>query len=222
MENINTSLTTVPLMKIQGNAFEKKYSEKKSQQLKKIVVSTVAGDGTEGFLDGPVLTSKFKSPLDVAILADGTIYVADAFASRIRKIKDGIVTTFAGNGNANIKNGSGNKARFKIPSRLTVDPKGNLYTLDAADPHIRKITPEADVSIYAGAGIFGFKDGKAAVAKFGQSFGIITDVQGNIYLADSQNDCIRKISVRGEVTTVVRKSMHTIIDDKEQITQFRL
>lgn len=185
-----------------GLSLENRILKARSTQLQKITVSTIAGDGEAGFLDGPASIAKFKSPLDVAVLPDGTIYVADAFNSRIRKIQNGLVTTFAGNGNANITNGNGSNARFKIPSRLTSDKAGNLYTLDAADPRIRKITPSAEVSVYAGSNIFGFKDGYAIAAQFGQSFGIICDPKGNIYIADSQNDSIRKISLTGDVTTI--------------------
>jgi hypothetical protein len=203
----NTSVVTVPLINVIRNAFPKRSVKVRHQRIKKAIVSTVAGDGTSGFLDGPAVTSKFKSPLDLAVLPDGTIYVADAFNSSIRMIKNGIVATFAGNGNANIKDGNGSNARFKIPSRLTLDDAGNLYILDAADSHIRKITASADVSIYAGSNCFGLKDGEAKVAQFGQSFGIVRDLQGNIYVADSQNDCIRKISFQGEVTTIAGGSV---------------
>ena len=202
MEKINPTLVMAPLKIKQNGAFNRKLRNLQHQKLKKIFVSTVAGDGTAGFLDGPALSAKFKSPLDVAVLPNGTIYVADAFNSCIRKIHNGMVTTFAGNGNANIINGNGSKARFKIPSRLTLDGKGNLYILDAADPRIRKITGDADVSIYAGTSIFGFKDGETVVAQFGQSFGIVVDEQENVYVADSQNDSIRKISFDGQIITI--------------------
>ncbi|HEX3167603.1 MAG TPA: hypothetical protein VHQ93_15135 [Chitinophagaceae bacterium] len=207
LAKVNTSVVTVPLINVISDAFTKRVIKVRPQRMKKAIVSTVAGDGTSGFLDGPAVTSKFKSPLDLAVLPDGTIYVADAFNSCIRMIKNGIVSTFAGNGNANIKNGSGSNARFKIPSRLTLDDAGNLYILDAADSRIRKITSSADVSIYAGSNCFGLKDGEAMVAQFGQSFGIVNDRQGNIYVADSQNDCIRKISFQGEVTTIAGGSI---------------
>ena len=199
---MSSTLVMAPLKIKQNGAFNKKLKTLQHQKLKKVIVSTVAGDGTAGFLDGPALNAKFKSPLDVAVLPNGTIYVADAFNSCIRKIHNGMVTTFAGNGNANIRNGNGCEARFKMPSRLTLDGTGNLYTLDAADPRIRKISGDADVSIHAGSNIFGFKDGETIVAQFGQSFGIVVDEQENIYIADSQNDSIRKISVDGRIITI--------------------
>ena len=202
MEKTNSILVMAPLKIKQHGGFNRRLEKLQHQKTATIIVSTVAGDGTPGFLDGPALTAKFKSPLGVAILPNGAIYVADAFNSCIRKIQDGMVTTFAGNGNANITNGNGSEARFKIPNRLALDVVGNLYLLDAADPRIRKITPAADVYTHAGTNIFGFKDGEAIVAQFGQSFGIVADEQGNIYVADSQNDSIRKISFKGEISTI--------------------
>ena len=202
MEKTNLTLVMTPLPGKQNRTSNKKLEQSQHQKSKKAIVSTIAGDGTAGFLDGPAFNAKFKSPLDVAVLRNGTIYVADGFNSCIRKIHNGMVTTFAGNGNANITNGNGSKARFKIPSRLTLDDIGNLYTLDAADPRIRKITGEAEVSTYAGTNVFGFKDGETIVAQFGQSFGIAGDEHGNIYVADSQNDCIRKISFDGQTITI--------------------
>lgn len=179
--------------------------ETEIQLAKKTVVSTIAGSGVAGLADGPVLTAKFKFPLDVLVMTDGTIYVADGFNSCIRKIAGGHVTIFAGNGSANIRNGNSIEARFKIPCRLTSDVNGDLYLLDAADPRIRKITPAANVSTYAGTSTFGFRNGDASIARFGQSFGIVADSQRNIYIADTQNDCIRKISYDGQVTTLAGK-----------------
>ena len=202
MDKVNISVATDPSIGKTNNKIVKRGRKVKPLQPEKAIVSTVAGDGSPGFLDGPALTAKFKSPLDIAILPDGAIYVADAFNNSIRKIQYGIVSTFAGNGKANIMNDIASKASFKMPSRLTLDCMGNLYTLDAADPRIRKITPLCDVSTYAGSNLFGYKDGCAITAQFGQSFGIVSDEQGNIYVADSQNDSVRKISLSGEVTTL--------------------
>src|SRR5262245_38134523 len=182
--------------------FKKRVEKINTQSQKKAIVTTLAGNGLPGLADGPALMAKFKSPLDVVVADDGTVYIADGFNSCIRKITGNEVITFAGNGNANIKNGIGRDARFKIPCRLAVDIEGSLYLSDAADPRIRKITSGGLVSIYAGANRFGFCDGDASIAQFGQSFGIVTDAQKNIYIADSQNDCIRKISADNRVTTI--------------------
>ncbi len=93
----------------------KKEAAKEPGKIKKIVVTTVAGDGTKDFLDGPALSAKFAVPFDVAVAADGTIYVSDASNHRIRKIKAGQVSTFAGNGTKGIVNANGSLAQFKDP-----------------------------------------------------------------------------------------------------------
>jgi hypothetical protein len=89
----------------------KKDDMKSQGRIRKVVVTTVAGDGTPGFVDGPGTSAKFRMPLDVAVHVDGTIYVADAFNRRIRKISGGLVTTFAGNGNSDTLDGNGTTQR---------------------------------------------------------------------------------------------------------------
>lgn len=169
---------------------------------KKAVVSTIAGDGSDGFANGPVLSAKFQSPVDVAVAPDGTIYVADYNDHRIRKIAGGQVSTFAGNGTFDIVNGNGGMARFKNPYRLAVDPAGNCYVLDQVDPRIRKITPAADVSTYAGTDKSGFLDGPALTAQFVvNAGGIASDGVGNIFIGDTFNGRIREISLAGQVST---------------------
>ena len=202
MPETKTPMIITQLAPRPNKSIPQNLEKKKNQQAKKTIVTTVAGDGTAGLVDGLALTARFKSPLDVAVLNEGTVYVADGFNSCIRKISNGMVTTFAGNGNANIKDGNSFDARFKIPCRLASDAAGNLYLLDAADPRIRKISPAANVSTYAGTSTFGLSDGHVSTAQFGQSFGIAFDAHQNIYIADSQNDCVRKISADGQVATI--------------------
>lgn len=196
--------------------------QEKFQPRKKYVVTTIAGDGSAGFANGPSLKAKFKSPLDIAVLPGSRIYIADGFNSSIRIIENGEVSTFAGNGNANITDGTGTAARFKIPSRLTLDEKGNVYVLDAADPRVRKITPGGEVSTYVGTDKPGFRDGASTVAQFGQSFGIVSDFAGNIYIADSQNNRIRRISAGRQVSTIAGTGTEGIANGKGDTAQFYL
>jgi len=202
MQETKRSLRMAPSATFLNKSFENYLDKIRFTREEKVIVTTVAGDGDPGLSNGPALRAKFKSPLDVAVTNDGVVYVADGFNSCIRKIAGDEVTTFAGNGNANIKNGIGTDARFKIPCRLSIDQEGTLYLSDAADPRIRKITSDAIVSTYAGTNTFGFRDGDASIAQFGQSFGVIVDAQKNIFIADSQNDCIRQISLDKRVDTI--------------------
>jgi len=170
---------------------------------KKVKVTTVAGEGKAAFADGPATSAGFYAPEDVVVTPDGTIYVTDLFNSRIRKIAAGQVFTFAGNSTQSIVNGNGLSASFIYPNRIALDVNGNLYILDGVDPRIRKISPAADVSTYAGTESPGFNDGNADVARFKEAGGgIVADARGNIYVADTYNNRIRKVSLSGEVTTI--------------------
>jgi len=166
------------------------------------MVSTIAGDLIPNYRDGSVANAEFKHPMDVAVATDGTLYIADLFSHRIRKISGGQVSTVAGFGIQDTANGVGINAGYGLPSRLVIDGLGNIFTLDAADARVRKITPAGIVSTYAGAVARGYAEGSALSARFGQSFGIVMDANGNIYIADSDNHRIRKITSQGIVSTV--------------------
>ena len=168
---------------------------------KKWIVTTVAGKGSAGFSDGLLLSAEFNSPTDIAVAADGTLYVTDAENNRIRKIKLGQVSTFAGNGHNSFANGNGMSAQFTFPFSVTLDKMGNLFVSDN-DPRMRKISPAADVSTLAGTSTQGFADGNADTALFYPGNTMIADSQGNIYLSDDYNCRIRKINANGQVTTV--------------------
>jgi sugar lactone lactonase YvrE len=188
---------------------------------KKWVVTTLAGEGTKDFLDGPALSAKFKVPFDVAVAADGTIYVADAGNHRIRKIQAGQVSTFAGNGTNGIVNGNGSLAQFKYPYHIALDANGNIYTLDVSDWRIRKISPAANVSTYAGTATAGFADGPVGTAQFRASEGaIVAEEHGNIYVADFSNQRIRKISISGQVTTIAGTGVSGFNDGNGETAQF--
>lgn len=170
---------------------------------KKWVVSTVAGDGTRAFANGPAQFAKFSAPYDVVVKSDGTIDIADAGNHRIREITAGIITTFAGNNSTGIVNANGGLAQFRYPYHMALDKEENLYILDINDSHLRNVSPSADVSFYAGEDASGFADGPSADAKFSMSDGgVVTDTLGNLYIADINNQRIRKISLNGQVTTI--------------------
>jgi sugar lactone lactonase YvrE len=156
-------------------------------------VITVAGDGSPATL---------ADPFGVAVAEDGTVYVADAGDSnQIRKIApDGTVTTLAG-GSEGFADGAGAQASFHTLSGLAIDSDGNLYVADTGNNRIRKVTPEGVVSTIAGDGTAGYVDGAAAQARFNGPIGVAVDADGNVYVADTYNDRIRKISTGGQVTT---------------------
>jgi len=156
-------------------------------------VTTIAGDGTSGFKDGNGTNAKFNFPAAVAIDNYGNLYVTDAFNFRIRKITPtGDVTTFAGNGQDGTVDGPGTNAEFTDNlNDLTTDANGNVYVEDGA--LIRKISADGIVTTIAGS-VIGFKDGDGLSAKFNLPIGITVDGSGNIFVADVNNNRIRKIS----------------------------
>lgn len=186
-----------------------------------VMVTTIAGNGSSKFEDGPALTAGFRSPLDVVVGLDGSLFVADALNHRIRKISGGVVTTIAGTSVEDTTSGTGTQAGFAAPIRLALDNTGNIYTLDLHDSRVRKINSANNVSAYAGTGIPGFQDGSAALAKFSEeSLGIVVDGLGNIYVVDSQNERIRKITPTGEVSTVAGNGGSSFVNGPGATAQF--
>lgn len=149
------------------------------------------------------LAIHFETPRGVAVDASGNVYVADADTYSIKKVTpDGFVTTtFAGSGIKGYKDGPGATARFSSLGQLAVDAGGYVYVADTGNHVIRKITPDGDVTTLAGRD-YGFVDDTGAAAQFRFPTGVAVDSSGNVYVADSRNHAIRKISPAGVVTTL--------------------
>jgi len=163
-------------------------------------VTTLAGSGTIGSADGQGTSASFWGPVGVAIDSSGNIYVAEEFNSKIRKITaGGVVTTLAGSGSFASVNGAGNVASFWFPTGVSVDSSGNVYVADAGSNKIRKITAAGVVSTLAGNPLngnwSGSEDGAVTAASFDQPKGVAVDSSGNVYVADSGNNRIRKITI---------------------------
>ncbi|UOQ97723.1 hypothetical protein MUN81_21150 [Hymenobacter sp. 5317J-9] len=169
------------------------------------VVSTLAGaPASKGSVDAVGAEARFAAPMGLAVAPDGTLFVADAENMTVRKITPaGAVTTVAGAaGNQGRADGPAASARFFHPVGLALDAGGNLYVADADNHTIRRISPAGEVSTLAGtAGVKGAVDG-AAAARFNLPHGVAADAAGNVYVADTDNHTIRKISPLGGVTTL--------------------
>ncbi|MBF2708974.1 T9SS type A sorting domain-containing protein [Flavobacterium soyangense] len=168
------------------------------------VVATLAGDQSNpGSTDGLGTNVSLNEPLDVTVDSAGNVYVADTFNNRIRKISlAGVVTTLAGSGIAGTADGTGIGASFKTPTGVAVDLAGNVYVADVGNQKIRKITPVGLVTTFAGTGIAGAADGTGTAASFYNPSGVAVDSAGNVYIADQSNNKVRKITVAGVVTTL--------------------
>ena len=148
--------------------------------------------------------AEFSYPNGLTVDSGGNIFVADTNNHTIRKITPaGVITTFAGTAGApGSADGTGAAASFYLPSGICVDGADNLYVADTYNHTIRQITPAAVVTTLAGlAGANGHADGTGSVARFHSPYGITSDAGGTLYVADSLNCTIRKITTGGVVTT---------------------
>jgi YVTN family beta-propeller protein len=167
------------------------------------LVTTLAGSGNAGYTDGTGTGADFSFPFCVAVDGNSNVYVADYGNNRIRKITaDGVVTTLAGSGAAGSNNGTGTGASFNGPDGVCVDGSGNVYVADANNSLIRKITPAGVVTTLAGNGSGGFLNGTGTGASFNHPTGVCVDGSGNVYVGDTWNHSIRKITAAGVVTTL--------------------
>jgi sugar lactone lactonase YvrE len=171
------------------------------------VVTTLAGNaGSPGSTDGTGPSARFSDPLGLAVDGAGNVYVADSGNDALRKVSpEGVVTTMAGAaGLSGSTDGAGSMARFDQPSGVAISVSGDVYVVDSGNDTIRVVTPAGDVTTLAGAPqVAGSADGKGEAARFNNPTGIVVDTSGNLYVADSGNATVRKLTPAGVVTTVV-------------------
>jgi len=154
--------------------------------------------------DGEGAVVRFSSPYGIALDAARNMYVTDYLGQTVRKITpSGLVSTVAGKANSTgFADGVGASALFFSPRGIVVDSGGNLIVADEANSTVRKITPAGTVTTVAGAGSAGYVDGPAASARFFALSAITNDAAGSLFVADTGNQTVRKISPSGVVTTL--------------------
>jgi len=175
-------------------------------------VTTLAGIPAAGSADGWGLTvPAFYQPRGIAVTSSGNLYVADVANSTLREIGMWAdVTTLAGlAGSEGIAEGTGSTARFTAPYGVCVDATGNVYVADSGSNRIRKITPSGETSTYAGAVSPGSTDGTTINARFRSPRGLAIDANGNVFVADTSNNTIRKIATDGTVSTIAGAPLQT-------------
>ncbi|MEU9412359.1 hypothetical protein ACGF5O_44835, partial [Streptomyces sp. NPDC048291] len=173
------------------------------------IITTVAGTGQAGFVSdgGPAVATKLNAPRSVALDGAGNLYIADTDNHRVRKVTpNGIITTVAGTGQAGFVSDGGPAVATKLntPHGVAVDEEGNLYIGDTNNHRVRKVTPSGVITTVAGTGVAGYvADGGPAVATSLQNpHGAAVDEAGNLYISDSNNHRVRKVTPDGIITTV--------------------
>ncbi|HVS91067.1 MAG TPA: NHL repeat-containing protein [Mucilaginibacter sp.] len=194
----------------QGNVY---VSDSFNNLIRKItpagVVTTIAGNGTPGYADGPAASAQFYGPQGLAVDAQGNIFVADFGNNVIRKIStDGTVSTYCGNTSAGAVNGAATVAEFNGPYGIAFDKSGNLYVADDNNNMIRMINSSGVASTVAGVTRAGYGNATTntttgVFAFFRRPSGVAVDPStGNIYVADGGNSAIRQVTPAGVVTTI--------------------
>ena len=171
-------------------------------------IATIAGNGSPTFSGdgGPAATAGLNHPRGLAVDSSGNMYISDVDNLRIRRISPGgIISTVAGNGIAGYSGDGGLAVNASLSSLtgLALDFAGNLYIADAGNRRVRKVTPGGIISTVAGTGVQGFSgDGGPATNAQLNAPASVTFSGGNLYIADSSNQRIRKVSSDGTITTI--------------------
>lgn len=164
----------------------------------------------------------------VAVDAAGLVYVTDPFYHTVRKIDpvSGWSKVIAGVGSTGFSgdDGAATSAKLNTPRGVAVDSAGNVYIADTGNNRIRKVDTRGVISTFAGTGVFNFSgdDGAATAATFKGPYGVAVDSAGNVFIADTANHRIRKVSVGGTVTTVAGNGTPGYLGDNVAATSTRI
>lgn len=166
-------------------------------------ITTIAGHREPALRNGDALQARFDNPVGLALDQQGQLFIADTGNHLIRLLTSaGQVFTLAG-GKAGFSDGSAAVGQFRNPSAIALNQNGYLYIADTQNHRIRRLSPDnKTIETVAGTGEQGWQDGTALKARFFSPRSLAFDTQGNLYISDGFNHCIRKLSTDGAVITV--------------------
>lgn len=198
----------------------------------------ICGTGARSFEGdgGPAIDAMLDLPVATALAADGGLFIADQANQRIRKIDpDGVIHTVVGDGIAGFSGDDGPAvdAQISLPGgqaappagRITTDAKGQLYIADSGNHRIRRVDLDGTITTIAGDGKPAYRgdDGPATEASLFRPSDVAVDRQGNVYIADTDNSCVRKVDTSGVITTAVGVcGSHGVGDEGTHATQMFL
>jgi sugar lactone lactonase YvrE len=206
-----------------GNIFIADYGSQRVRKISGGIITTVAGNGIAGYNgDGiSAVAAELSYPRGIAVDTNGDLYIADQFNHRVRKVSAGLITTVAGNGTPGY-NGDGisaTSAELNSPSGVSLDTNGNLYIADSNNGRIRRVSGGV-ITTVAGNGTCCAYNGdgiSATSAEIGNAYAVVTDSSGNLYIAGSQNDRIRKVS-GGIISTIAGNGIRGFTGDSGPAT----
>jgi sugar lactone lactonase YvrE len=202
-----------------GNLF---ITDQDNYRIRKIVLATgiitsVAGNGGFGFSADniPALAASLWAPTGLAIDSTGDVYFAESFGHRIRKVSmaTGLISTIAGTGDPGYAgdNGPAANAKLNSPANVSFDTSGNIFIADAGNGVVRRISAQSgNITTFAGTGVFGAlgDGGPATAANLVQPVSIAFDIVGNVYIVDSADNRVRKVSkATGKISTVTGRGL---------------
>ena len=193
------------------------------------IITTAAGTGVAGFSGdtGQATAAQLNLPLGVVTDSAGNLFIADAVNNRVRKVDTaGVITTFAGTGVAGFSGDTGQAtaAQLSSPVGVAVDGAGNVYIADLNNNRIRKVDTAGVITTFAGTGTAGFTGdtGQATAARINTAYGVAVDSAGNVYIADTGNNRVRKVDTAGVIDTIAGTGVAGFSGDTGQATAAQL
>ena len=184
------------------------------------IITSIAGSGLYGATTSgvPATATAIGNPVGLTYDASGNLYIGAGYGATVYRVSTAdIITRIAGGGGGGFSgdNGPAVDARMLAPAGIAVDAAGNLYITDTDNNRIRRVSPAGIITTFAGSGVAGFSgdNGSAAVAQLFQPRDIALDAAGNLYVADTGNFRIRKVTPGGTITTIAGNGASTFAGD---------